>query len=179
MYTKELDKILNLEGKYSNNPSDSGGKTMYGITEATARAEGYDGDMKDLPIDIAKSIYYERYWKPLLLDDITVLSGSIASELFDTAVNQGVGKASKYLQRCLNSLNRQGLDYVDIKLDGYVGKQTLAALRSYLNRRGVEGELVMLRCLNCLQGAFYINLAEIREKDEDFLYGWVLKRVVI
>ena len=41
------------------------------------------------------------------------------------------------------------------------------------------GEHVMLRALNCLQGAFYINLSRSRQKDETFLYGWLDNRVAI
>ena len=33
------------------------------------------------------------------------------------------------------------------------------------------------RALNCLQGAFYIELTERRQKDERFAYGWLLNRV--
>lgn len=178
MFTVELDKVLKLELKYSDHPSDSGGKTMYGITEDVAREWGYKGRMRDLPIQTAKTIYYDMYWKPLGLDDMTYISKSITSEIFDTGVNQGIGRAAKYLQRSLNALNRQGRDYPDIKVDGSIGKRTLSALRSLLARRKGKGELVMVRCLNCLQGAFYINLVEARPKDEDFLYGWILKRVV-
>jgi len=35
----------------------------------------------------------------------------------------------------------------------------------------------MVLALNCLQGAFYVELAEKREKDERFVYGWLLNRV--
>jgi len=36
---------------------------------------------------------------------------------------------------------------------------------------------VLLTALNCSQGARYLELAEGREKNEDFLFGWVLNRV--
>jgi len=39
--------------------------------------------------------------------------------------------------------------------------------------------LVLCRALNCLQGAYYIELAERREKDERFVYGWLKNRVVL
>ena len=41
-----------------------------------------------------------------------------------------------------------------------------------------EGEQVLLRALNCSQGARYLELAEGREANEDFLYGWVKERVL-
>jgi lysozyme family protein len=58
-------KVIGIEGRYSNNPTDSGGATMYGITEAVARAYGYTGRMQDMPLGIAKEIYRQRYWDKL------------------------------------------------------------------------------------------------------------------
>ena len=58
-----------------------------------------------------------------------------------------------------------------------MGPSTLKALNAYLTKRGTQGELVLLRALNCLQGAFYIELVERRYKDEVFIYGWLLNRV--
>lgn len=43
-----IDGIIALEGGYVFNPKDKGGATHWGITEATARAHGYAGDMRDL-----------------------------------------------------------------------------------------------------------------------------------
>ena len=41
----------------------------------------------------------------------------------------------------------------------------------------LDGEVVLVRALNSLQGAFYVELAEKRQKDEAFVYGWLLNRV--
>jgi len=35
--TPLIDRIIEVEGGYVNNPNDKGGPTKYGITEATAR----------------------------------------------------------------------------------------------------------------------------------------------
>jgi len=85
--------------------------------------------------------------------------------------------AGKYLQRSLNALNQRGTFYSDVPVDGDVGPVTIAALRTFLRLRGVPGTTVLLRALNALQGAFYIELAERREKDEDFVYGWLSNRI--
>jgi hypothetical protein len=34
----------------------------------------------------------------------------------------------------------------------------LLSLQAYKNKRGVEGETVLLKVLNCLQGSHYIDL---------------------
>ena len=176
-FDNAVAKVLALEGGHTNDISDSGGETNWGVTEAVARAFGYVGPMRDMTRDQAKAIYRARYWDSMLLDRMQALSPQVAEEMFDTGVNQGVERAGEFLQRALNALNRNGTLYRDTKVDGRVGPMTLAALREYLAQRGNEGVTVLLRALNALQGAFYIELAEAREKDEKYVYGWLLNRV--
>lgn len=178
-FDRAFRHTVGIEGDYSDDPSDSGGKTRFGITESVARAFGYTGDMRELPFDMAKQIYRLNYWQLLKLDDVAWFSEPIAFELFDTAVNCSQSFAARSLQRALNALNRQGTDYPDLEVDGLIGQVTLGALGAYLNRRGKEGESVLLKALNCLQGTRYIGLAEKREKDEKFVYGWLRTRVAI
>lgn len=176
-FDEAVDRVLGHEGGYSNDPKDSGGETNWGITVGVARACGYDGAMAEMPRSEAKRIYRVMYWDAMRLDEVAQLSDLIAFELFDTAVNQGTQRAGVYLQRALNVLNQEESLYKDIKVDGQVGPVTIAALREYLARRRDGGALVLLRALNCLQGAFYIELAERRSKDERFVFGWLLNRV--
>ena len=170
---------VGMEGRYSNNLNDSGGETMFGITSRVARANGYAGAMDQMPIDTARMIYKSQYWDLLKLDNIVSLSERVADELFDTAVNCGAGVAGGFFQSTLNVLNLKGTLYADMKVDGIVGPVTVAAFRAFLGRRGMQGEVVMLKALNCLQGARYVGLAEKREKDEEFVYGWLLNRVAL
>ena len=172
-----IGRIIDVEGGYVNDPDDSGGETNWGITERVARQNGYRGPMRDLPKNLAFAIYVKRYWHPLCLDQIEQLSPLIAEELADTGVNQGVHRAAETLQRALNALNNVGKLYGDIKIDGDIGPATLDALTRYLNSRGTEGEMVLHRGLNVLQGAFYFDLTERRQKDEKYLYGWLKNRV--
>lgn len=172
-----LAHTIDIEGDYSDDKADSGGKTRYGITENVARAFGYRGEMHSLPRPLAEQIYRQNYWNILQLDHVAELSPAISMELFDTAVNCGVGFAGRSLQRCLNALNREQRDYPDVTVDGVVGMVTRAAFHSYMDVRGLDGETVMLRALNSLQGAHYINLAEEKKTQERFLFGWFLNRV--
>jgi len=174
-----IDGILAVEGGYVNDPSDSGGETNYGITISTARRYGYLGSMDKLPRSVAFDIYAKRYWDALELDSIVSLSPAIAAELADTGVNMGVSRAGEFLQRSLNVLNDRERYYSDLKVDGDVGPATLRAFKSYLRVRGSDGEKVLVRMLNALQGAFYMNLAERRTKDERFIFGWFLHRVTV
>jgi lysozyme family protein len=125
--------------------------------------------MRDLPIETARSIAKEQYWDIMRLYDVAALSVPIAEEMFDTGFNSGQATVVKFLQRCLNVANRRATLYPDMKVDGLMGRVSIFALRAYLDRRGKNGEVVMLRALNSLQGAFYTDLAERREKDEELV----------
>jgi hypothetical protein len=48
-----------------------------------------------------------------------------------------------------------------------------------LRERGSDGELVVMRMLNSLQGAYLVEITERREQNEEFTYGWFLHRVAI
>jgi lysozyme family protein len=174
---KIIDEIIRIEGGYVNDPSDSGGETRYGITKAVALENGYTGDMKSLPRELAVKIYEDKYWEPLHLTAIERMSPKIAEELADTGVNMGIKRAAKFMQRSLNVLNNKGKIYPDLTVDSQLGAKTLRALGDYLAYRGKEGEEVLYKMLNCLQGSFYVVLSERREKDERYIFGWFLNRV--
>src|SRR5262245_7262766 len=176
-FDRALSHTLGIEGGFSNDAADSGGATRFGITEAVAREFGYKGDMASLPLDFAKEVYRQKYWNLLQLDLIASFSERVSTELFDTAVNTGVVFAAKSLQRSLNVLNREQADYPDVTVDGLIGPASIRALRSFLMKRGNDGITVLFAMLNSLQGAFYVELAEKREKDEKFVFGWFKQRV--
>lgn len=173
-FNKAFDHIILVEGGYSDNPLDSGGKTKYGVTESLARKYGYTGRMSDLSLDKARAIYKSHFWDAMMLDEVCEVAPKVALEMFDTGVNMGVGRAVKFLQRSLNVLNNRESYHNDITADGIMGNNTLKSLNSIV---GVRGEDVLDKMLNCLQGAFYVRLAEQREKDEAFIYGWFKNRV--
>lgn len=172
-----IEGIVGREGGFTDNPKDKGGPTRWGITQAVARQYGYTGDMRTLPREVAKAIYLELYYVGPKFDQVYALSPRIAEELTDTGVNCGVAVAAKFLQRALNAFNREASIYPDIAVDGQLGIRSLAALRAYLEHRGAEGEVVMLKALNCLQGERYIDLAEGRPANEEFVWGWIRTRV--
>lgn len=177
LIAKELATLLDREGGYSDHPADRGGPTRFGITEAVARANGYDGPMRALPRELALDIYRRRYWREPGFDFVARRSEKLAGELFDTGVNMGPAVAIGFLQRALNALNRKEQDWPDVPPTRRTDSATLAALDAFLARRGAAGEAVLLRAINCLQGARYIELAEMRPANEAFVYGWLRERV--
>jgi lysozyme family protein len=172
-----IDALVGREGGYSNHPADRGGPTRWGITEQVARAYGYSGDMRDLPRATAVDIYRRRYWTGPGFDDVAAFAPRVAEEMFDTGVNMGVGVPPLLLQRALNLLNRGGGDYPDIAVDGRIGPMTLHALRSFIGKRGLAGEKVLLKALDGFQVGRYADITEARPANEAFFYGWLANRV--
>lgn len=172
-----VESVLGHEGGYANDPADSGGETNWGITARVARAYGYTGRMVDMTREQAKGIYLARFWHTQRLDEVAAVSYPIALEVFDTGVNLGETAGATILQRVLNVFNQGATWYPDTTVDGRIGPMTIAALSEYARRRGEPGLKVLLMAMNCLQGAFYVGLAEKREKDERFVYGWLANRV--
>jgi len=130
--------------------------------------------MNDLPRDVAFDIYAAMYWDTVRGDDLVSLAPKVAEEVVDTGVNMGIKRAGTFLQRGLNALYNCGRLYQDITVAGQIGNATLSALSQMVEKRDTD---TLVKMLNCLQGAFYVDLAERREKDEKFIYGWFNNRV--
>lgn len=112
-FDKAFIELLGHEGGYSNNPADPGGETNWGVTVAVARENGYIGSMKDMDQSAAKAIYAKKYWLPTFDD----LPYPVAFQVFDAAVNSGVGQAVRWLQRA-----------VGVADDGKIGPVTMKAV---------------------------------------------------
>lgn len=177
-FDDEFNRVVLIEGGYSDHPSDSGGKTKYGIREDVARANGYTGPMIDMPLETAKRIYKNQYWDLLRLDEVSQVSRAVAHELFDSGVNCGIGRAARWLQSALENLNRRATDFPDVVVDGVIGPMSIFALRRFFDLRGANAERVMLRALNSQQGCHYLAISDgTTDKNEDFTFGWFLNRV--
>lgn len=184
--TKQLPGLLAREGgeKYTNHPSDRGGPTKWGVTAAKlgefrrlGRAATPD-EVKALTREEAANIYRTDFWVRPGYALLEPLSERIAEELLDTGVNMGVGVPGRWLQRALNALNRQGRDYRDIAVDNAIGNGTRDALAALIRVRGKAGaEDAVLKLLNGLQAARYLELSEKRTANEDFMFGWLANRV--
>jgi len=172
-----IGEVIDREGGYIDHPADRGGPTRYGITESVAREYGYTGDMRDLPIDLAREIYADRYWHSLCLDEVVEQDERLAAYLFDYGINSGPGRAAGTLQRLLNVLNRVEQDYDDIAVDGAVGPITLETLDAFARTRGRSGLTVLADAVNALRIEFMVSIAEARESQEAFTFGW-LRRVI-
>lgn len=115
-FDQAFHQLLGHEGGYSDHKADPGGATMWGVTERVARANGYTGPMRSLPVDVAKAIYKRDYWDAVRADEVPT---AIRYSLFDGAVNSGVKQSVKWLQRALG-----------VSDDGAIGPKTLAAAQA-------------------------------------------------
>ncbi|HCQ9810041.1 glycoside hydrolase family 108 protein [Acinetobacter baumannii] len=114
-FDEVFERTIGHEGGYVNNPKDPGGETNWGITIATARENGFTNSMKSMTRAQAKEIYRVAFWKRAKCDQFT---GAISYQIFDAAVNHGIGNAIRMLQRAVGVLD-----------DGKVGDETLGAIK--------------------------------------------------
>lgn len=164
-----FERTVLLEGGYSADPMDRGGRTKYGITQVVlddARRRGLVSaqDVALLHRDEAKIIYKTDYWTALSLD--AVLSPSIAAEIFDTAVNMGKSAAVRIVQESLNYLGES------LKVDGIMGIKTLGAI----NRWCTRDERALYVCLNGFQFMRYVEIVMNNGTQQRFARGWT-KRI--
>lgn len=160
-FDKAFEHVIGHEGGYVNDPNDAGGETMYGISKRAYPNE----DIKNLTLDRAKQLYKRDYWDKLKLDELA--TAEVQIELFDTAVNMGVGTAAKFLQEALNLLNRSQKDYADIVVDGGIGPNTIKAYNACKRRDN------LYKILNCLQAERYMDIVRKNPVQEKFLNGWL------
>lgn len=112
-----FERVIGHEGGYVDHPDDPGGATNWGITERVAREHGYTGSMRLLTREQAREIYRVGYWQRAQADQY---APAIGYQLFDAAVNHGIGNAIRMLQRA-----------VGVADDGQVGPVTVAAVRAH------------------------------------------------
>jgi lysozyme family protein len=173
----------NIEGNYSNDPTDPGGETYKGIArnkdpywEGWIIVDSYKSQpnfpknmYNDSQLNEKIKFFYKvAYWDINRLDDF--FSQVVANEMYDTGVNMGVGKAAKFLQLTLNVLNKNGTIYPDISEDGKVGPGTLQTLSMCIERVGEE---VVYKILNILQGMHYIEIMVKNPTQEKYTLGWL------
>ena len=93
-----IGAAIALEGGYVNHKADPGGETNMGVTAQVARDAGYTGPMRTLPRAVAESIYYDRYLVKPGLEPLITLDAAVTEELFDTTVNMGPARPSRWFQ---------------------------------------------------------------------------------
>lgn len=115
---------LSLESYDSGNWT--GGKCGSGILRGSRfgiSAAAYpDVDIAALTSDGAKALYQRDYWAPIQGDALPL---PVAMLLFDSAVNNGVPRASRWLQAA-----------VGVTVDSVIGPHTIAAVNTVVHQHG-------------------------------------------
>lgn len=154
--------VLTNEGGFTNNPSDGGGATNFGITQATLSAwRGHLASVVDveyMKIEEAKAIYKAKYWDVLGLDKVN--ENNVATCILDVAVNRGPKTAGKYAQNACNNLGST------LAVDGSLGSLSLAAINSY-------DPAAFIRQFELLIESGYNDIVANNPSQKVFLKGWL------
>ena len=157
-FNASFARIIKSEGGYVNDPADRGGETNLGVTIGAWGAylgrAIQPGEMKALTVDTVKPFYKSMYWDKVKGDDLPV---GVDYAVFDFAVNAGVGRAAKFLQRAVGAVD-----------DAVIGPGTLA-----LVAKTTPGKL--LENFAKQKEAFYNTLAEKNPTQQKFLKGWLAR----
>lgn len=126
-FAKCVAFILEREGGYVKDPKDPGGETKYGISKKAFP----DLNIRILTKEEASEIYYNKYWR-FVADK---LPWPLNLVMFDCAVNQGTGKAKKYLAMCKDDYKK----FIEYRRQDYItlAEKTLWAkrfIKGWLNR---------------------------------------------
>ena len=112
------------------------------------------GEMKALTPDTVKPFYKAMYWDKVGGDN---LPPNVAYAVFDFAVNAGVSRAAKFLQRAVGAVD-----------DGVVGSGTLGMVAK-------ADPAKLLQNFTSQKIAFYTDLAQRNPSQQKFLKGWLAR----
>ena len=107
-FDQAFDRLMGHEGGYVNDPRDPGGETNWGISKRSYPTV----DIKNLTRDGAKVIYRRDFWEVIGNE-----KPAVTFQVFDFAVNSGIGTALRKLQLA-----------VGVADDGHWGPLSQAAL---------------------------------------------------
>jgi len=158
-FDRDLANTLKFEGGVT---TDTGGLTNYGV-----RQDLYDSytktnklphkDVRELKYGDVRDYYESEYFKKPKIDK---LPEALQGVVFDSAVNLGQGRTIKHLQ-----------ETIGVKADGIVGKDTLNAVKEYIEKHGdnhLKVELLNKRITH------YKTLVEQNPaKYEKYIDGWM------
>ena len=151
-------KVMQSEGGYVWDKDDAGGETNLGVTigawGAYLNRAIQPGEMKALTVDAVKPFYKSMYWDKVRGDD---LPAGVDYAVFDFAVNAGVGRAAKFLQRAVGAVD-----------DGAIGPGTLALVAKITPGKLLDNFAEQ-------KEAFYNTLADKNPTQQKFLKGWLAR----
>lgn len=156
-----LKMVLKYEGGYVNDPDDHGGATNKGIIQTN-----YDvyrtskklakQSVEDITNEEVSDIYFKNYWLASKCDQLPI---ELAYVVFDTAVNSGVSRSAKFLQRIVGAVD-----------DGVIGPKTLELVKAFCKIKGVMD--IANKYID-MREAFLNGIVQRDITQKKFLKGWL------
>ena len=155
-YDIAFERVIGHEGKFQNDPKDRGNWTSGKIGTGELKGTKYgisamsypDEDIENLTLERAKFLYRRDFWDRVAGDD---LHSALVYQLFDSAINHGIGNAIRILQRA-----------VGVADDGYMGPVTHDAVLE----RGIDD---VLKLFNAKRIRFFTKISTF----DRFGRGWM------
>lgn len=172
-----MPTIILHEGGFSNDPTDPGGATNYGISLRFLLSTGDldknglpDGDVNDdglvnvadiqsMTITEATHLYDLYWWSKYGYSQI--VNQTIATKLLDLSINMGQTAAVKCLQYALRSSNG-----IQLTIDGVMGPQTIAAINA-------TSPSSLLMVLKSEAAGYYKQIVAKNPTMQKYLKGWL------
>ena len=153
-FLKYFPLLIEFEGtEFEDDPADRGGATRFGIDQRSHP----EVNIRNLTLEDAKRIYWQDYWTPVKADELPVGVGEV---VFDIAVNNGRGRAIKWLQAAVGAV-----------VDGVIGPKTVSFANSMPFGTGKEAGLRLADLLLNRREDFYRSIA--KGSQAKFLRGWL------
>jgi lysozyme family protein len=135
------------------------GCTKYGIAANT-----YPNlDIRNITIAQASKLYERDFWNPIHLSEFE--KQDIATEIFDTAVNCGVGVGGNIVIRLVNIFGP-----AHYKLNGKVNSEQVEWINKFTRKKA--NRITFYRALNVLQGERYLLIIERNPKMAKYSNSW-------
>ena len=156
-FLRSLHFVLQSEGGFVDNPLDAGGATMKGITlkvfqEYKRNNHLNSEDLRNISDEDIQAIYRQNYWNPVFGN---LLNSGCDYLLFDFAVNAGVGRSIKTLQKVVGT-----------NVDGVMGNHTLDVANA------LDPSTLIIDFSNA-KIKFYEDIVMARPNQNVFLKGWL------
>jgi lysozyme family protein len=148
-----IPAVLKNEGIYSDNSSDYGGPTRFGISTKFLQENHPELTLDQIDYPKALELYREDFYDKLQLSALAGIG--IQFYLLDSAVNMGPGTAARMVQHALS-----------LAEDGIIGPTTVQAVNA-ANPDGLLNHLIELRVKR------YAQIVWNDPSQLKFLVGWM------
>jgi lysozyme family protein len=131
-YEAAFEKVIGHEGGFTRDKKDRGNWTTGIIGQGKNNGTKFgvscmaypNEDIENMKLERAHEIYKRDYWDKMRCDD---LPGGVDYACFDQAINSGVSRSIKWLQKA-----------VDVTVDGKIGPATVGAAQAAPEIRTID-----------------------------------------